>query len=245
MKLTLHVHSISLSIALQFRPPEFPSGFRHPRQSTVSCRCQKQPWTKMAFLRERNTRSGHPGKSLAWSRYRYPMAKTSLRISNSGRESLERTRAMTSERLDGGIVSTPSTFLLIAGRATGCPHYSTIKRSTTCANDGRNPLRNYGEMRDFRIGNWRAEEPASRASSTRKHNRYWQTSFRLGRTPPRIAGNLLGASPSFGLLSEAHQRRSTKGPWLKPLGLFVCFQEPEGPCSPRPSGVESPACQTY
>ena len=34
---------------------------------------------------------------------------------------------------------------------------------------------------------------------------------------PRIAGNLLGASPSFGLLSEVHQRRSTKSPWLKPF----------------------------
>jgi hypothetical protein len=188
----------------------------------------------MAFLRERNTRSGHPGKSLAWSRYRYPMAKTSLRISNSGRESLERTRAMTSERLDGGIVSTPSTFLLIAGRATGCPHYSTIKRSTTCANDGRNPLRNYGEMRDFRIGNWRAEEPASRASSTRKHNRYWQTSFRLGRTPPpnrrEPAGRLTIVWPSERSASEKiNERPVAQASWIVRL----------------PSGVESPACQTY
>ena len=153
-------------------------------RAQFSCRCQKQPWTKTAFLRERNTRSGHPGKSLAWSRYRYPMAKTSLRTSSSGRESLERTRAMTSERSDGVMVSTRAAFLQTAGRTTGCPHYSTIKRSITCANYDQNPLRNYGEMRDFRIGNWRAEEPVSPASTMQKHNKSRYTPSRPGRNPP-------------------------------------------------------------
>jgi hypothetical protein len=167
------------------------------------------------------------------------MAKTSLRISNSGRESLERTRAMTSERLDGGIVSTPSTFLLIAGRATGCPHYSTIKRSTTCANDGRNPLRNYGEMRDFRIGNWRAEEPASRASSTRKHNRYWQTSFRLGRTPPpnrrEPAGRLTIVWPSERRIRE--DQRKARGSSL--LDCSSAFRSLKAPAPPVPQGLKA------
>jgi len=99
------------------------------------------------------------------------MANTSLRISNSGRESLERTRAMTSERLDGGMVSTRSTFLQIFRRTTGCPHYSMITSSTTCANCGRNPIRDYGGTHDFRVGNCRPEEPASRAPSERTHDR--------------------------------------------------------------------------
>jgi len=35
IKLALHALSASLPIALQFRLPEFPSRFRHPREDTV------------------------------------------------------------------------------------------------------------------------------------------------------------------------------------------------------------------
>lgn len=55
-----------------------------------SCRCQKQPCTKTTFRRDRNTRSGRPGKSFACSRYRYPIPCTRRRTSNSGLVSFER-----------------------------------------------------------------------------------------------------------------------------------------------------------
>ena len=35
IKLALHVLAIPLPIPLEFWPPEFPSGFRHPRERTA------------------------------------------------------------------------------------------------------------------------------------------------------------------------------------------------------------------
>jgi len=60
----------------------------------------------MTFRRCLKTKSGRPGKSLAWSRYRYPRAKTSLRTKSSGREFFDRNRAMISDRSERERLST-------------------------------------------------------------------------------------------------------------------------------------------
>lgn len=61
---------------------------------------------KMTFLLDLKAMSGHPGRSLQWIRYRYPIPKSSRRTVRSGEVSLERMRAITSLRLSGsGLLS--------------------------------------------------------------------------------------------------------------------------------------------
>lgn len=54
--------------------------------------CQKQPCTKITFMRDLNTRSGFPGRSLPCSRNRYPRRWATDRTVNSGAVSFERMR---------------------------------------------------------------------------------------------------------------------------------------------------------
>jgi hypothetical protein len=70
----------------------FVAGFKWPREH--ECVCQKQPWTKITFLRPRNTRSGVPGRSRLCRLYRNPKACTSLRTAISGRVFVLRIAAM-------------------------------------------------------------------------------------------------------------------------------------------------------
>ena len=58
------------------------------------CWCQKQPLTKMIFLREGKTRSGLPGRSCRCNLKRYPIEWSSFRTTSSGEVSCDRTRAM-------------------------------------------------------------------------------------------------------------------------------------------------------
>lgn len=49
------------------------------------CRCQKHPCTKITARNFGNTRSGFPGSSFRWIRYRSPAACSALRSLSSGR----------------------------------------------------------------------------------------------------------------------------------------------------------------
>lgn len=49
------------------------------------CRCQKHPCTKTTAPNFGNTRSGLPGRSFRWIRYRSPAACSALRSLSSGR----------------------------------------------------------------------------------------------------------------------------------------------------------------
>ena len=62
------------------------------------CRCQKHPCTKIILLRDGNTISGVPGKSLLCRRNLYPRACRTLRTFSSGVVSELRTRDMISLR---------------------------------------------------------------------------------------------------------------------------------------------------
>jgi hypothetical protein len=70
----------------------FVAGFKLPRGH--ECVCQKQPWTKIIFLRAQKTRSGVPGRSRLCRRYRKPMACTNLLTAISGRVFVLRIAAM-------------------------------------------------------------------------------------------------------------------------------------------------------
>lgn len=48
------------------------------------CWCQKHPCTKIATLREGNTRSGLPGRECRWSRYLNPALWSMRRTNHSG-----------------------------------------------------------------------------------------------------------------------------------------------------------------
>ncbi len=69
------------------------------------CWCQKQPWTKIAFLRLGKTISGFPGKSRRWSRNRYPIWCAIRRTRNSGPVFVLRTALMFALRCAAGILS--------------------------------------------------------------------------------------------------------------------------------------------
>ena len=62
---------------------------RHP-----SCRCQKQPWTKITFLRPGKQMSGVPGRVRRCSRKRYPRRWRSCLTVSSGKVFAEPMRAM-------------------------------------------------------------------------------------------------------------------------------------------------------
>lgn len=61
-------------------------------------RCQKQPWTKIAFRDAGRTMSGVPGRSRRWRRNLRPIACSNRRTTISGFVSRRPTRAMRAER---------------------------------------------------------------------------------------------------------------------------------------------------
>ena len=65
------------------------------------CWCQKQPLTKTTFLREGNTKSGFPGKSVRCRRYLYPILCRARRTTISGIVPLDLTAAIIWLRLFG------------------------------------------------------------------------------------------------------------------------------------------------
>jgi hypothetical protein len=71
----------------------------------AECRCQKQPCTKITARCLRSTRSGLPGKSLAWSRKRNPRAWSSRRRRISGRVFRARIPLIMRERVAGSTIS--------------------------------------------------------------------------------------------------------------------------------------------
>jgi hypothetical protein len=64
------------------------------KSSHLLCQCQKQPFTKMIFIRPGKTKSGVPGRLFRCRRKRYPIWWTSDRTRSSGRVSLPLTRAI-------------------------------------------------------------------------------------------------------------------------------------------------------
>ena len=68
---------------------------------TQPCWCQKQPCTKMIFLRLGKTRSGLPGRDFRCRRYRKPSAWISRRTISSGLVSLPLIRDITQLRCSG------------------------------------------------------------------------------------------------------------------------------------------------
>lgn len=65
------------------------------------CRCQKQPWTKIAIRRPASTMSGDPHIVRTFVRYRSPAACKARRTRISGLVSLLRTRDITALRSRG------------------------------------------------------------------------------------------------------------------------------------------------
>ena len=58
------------------------------------CMCQKQPWTKIIFLRRGNTKSGFPDRFLTCNLYLYPILCIKDRTTISGRVSLSQILAV-------------------------------------------------------------------------------------------------------------------------------------------------------
>ena len=111
----------------------FPSNFRRQNATLVLgirfprvhlCRCQKHPCTKMTLRRLLKTRSGHPGRSRAYTPNLYPRERRSLRTRNSGLVSLARTKAIRSLRSSG---VSGSVLMQIS-----CPIMSRARRDVQC-----------------------------------------------------------------------------------------------------------------
>lgn len=66
-----------------------------------SCRCQKQPWTRITVLNLGRTISGFPGRRRSFTRNLRPRACNARRRASSGDVSLERMRDIRSDRSPG------------------------------------------------------------------------------------------------------------------------------------------------
>jgi hypothetical protein len=73
--------------------------------SHPSWRCQKHPWTTIAFFRPVKTISGLPGSVLTFIRYDRPKSRSIRRTTSSGVVPLWRTRLISLERLTRAVLS--------------------------------------------------------------------------------------------------------------------------------------------
>lgn len=96
---TLRLSRLTVCLNLESQKSRRDAGVAVNRQP--SCRCQKQPWMKIATRYFGKTISGFPGRSFLCNLYLYPFAHSHLRTIISGRVSFPRILDMLKLRCSG------------------------------------------------------------------------------------------------------------------------------------------------